>query len=123
MNPNWRIKANSFEDELKPFIWIEHDSGNVSIILNAGSYKQELFDTRADEGFEGSGYDWGSLAAVYLEEKLPELEGIVRFDPEADMFCAYSKNREALLRFAAGFKQACENDELIRDLFSRAILD
>ncbi len=115
--------ANSFEEELKPFIWIEHDSGNVSIILNAGSYKQELFDTRADEGFEGNGYDWGSLAAVYLEEKLPELEGIVRFDPEAGMFCAYSKDREALLRFATGLKQACENNELIRDLFSRAILD
>jgi len=115
--------AEPVAEALKPFVWIEQDSGNVSVILNAGSYKQDLFATRSDEGFEGSGYDWGSLAAVFLEEKLPELEGIVRFDPEAGMFCAYSNQREALLRFAVGFKQACENDELIRDLFSRAILD
>ncbi|WP_372628926.1 Imm51 family immunity protein [Cohnella sp.] len=52
-----------------------------------------------------------------------ELLGIVRFDPEAGIFCAYSDRKEDLLRFAAGFKQSCENDELIHDLFSRAILD
>lgn len=115
--------ADASEEALKPFVWVAHDSGSVSVILNVGSYKQELFATRADEGFEGNGYDWGSLAAVFLQEKLPELEGIVRFDPEADMFCAYSKQRDALLQFATAFKQACENDELINDLFSRAILD
>ncbi|MFD0715762.1 Imm51 family immunity protein [Paenibacillus sp. GCM10027626] len=110
-------------EQIKPFVWVEHDSGNVSMILNVGSYKEDIFETRADEGFEGNGYDWGSLAAVFLEEKMPELTDIVRFDPEADMFCAYSNQKEALCRFAAGFKQACEDDELIRDLFSRAILD
>ncbi|WP_042473292.1 Imm51 family immunity protein [Bacillus ndiopicus] len=118
-----RLQAQIVNEALKPFKWLEHDSGNTSFFLTAGIYKQELFETREDEGFQGNGYDWASLADVYLQEKLPELVGIVRFDPEADMFCAYSNQKEALLQFAVGFKQACENDELIQDLFSRAILD
>ncbi|MFJ8103428.1 Imm51 family immunity protein [Lysinibacillus sp. NPDC096212] len=117
------LHAQMMNEELKPFSWLEHDSGNISFLLEAGIYKQELFETRADEGFQGNGYDWCSLANVYLQEKLPELEGIVRFDPEADMFCAYASEKDALLRFAVGFKKACENDEKIHDLFSRAILD
>ncbi|MDF2658118.1 MAG: glucan biosynthesis protein [Paenibacillus sp.] len=116
----------SFEtvaDQIRPFVLVQHDGGNVSMILNVGEYKAELFELRADEGFEGNGYDWGSLAAVFLEEKMPELTGVIRFDPEASMFCAYSSEREAMYRFATGFKQACEDDALIRDLFARAELD
>ncbi|GFZ92416.1 hypothetical protein GCM10008018_43470 [Paenibacillus marchantiophytorum] len=69
------------------------------------------------------GYGWGSLAAVFREEKLPHLVDIVRFDPEADMFTAYSDNSEAIVSFAIAFKEACEDDALIKDLFSRAELD
>ncbi|GAA3410592.1 immunity 51 family protein [Paenibacillus hodogayensis] len=110
-------------EQIKPFVWVEHDSGSTSVILNVGTYKADVFQTRADEGFEGNGYDWGSLASVYLQEQLPHLVDIVRFDPEGSMFCAYSGDREALQRFAIGFKEACEDDAVIRDLFSRAELD
>lgn len=109
--------------DLKPFIIVEQDNGGKSVILNAGSYKAEVFAEREDEGFEGGGYDWASLAAVFLEERMPHLAGIIRFDPEADMFCAYSSDGAALVEFAYAFKQACEDDALIRDLFSRAELD
>jgi hypothetical protein len=54
---------------------------------------------------------------------MPEGQGVIRFDPEADMFCAYSADRGTLQAFAARFKQACEDDALIRDLFSRAELN
>ncbi|NEW09866.1 hypothetical protein GK047_28600 [Paenibacillus sp. SYP-B3998] len=100
---------------MKPFRLVEHDSGNISMILDVGTYKDEVFQTRADEGFEGGGYDWGSVAAVFLD--------VVHFDPEASMFCAYSDNREALQKFAIEFKDACEDDVVFRDLFSRAELD
>lgn len=110
-------------EKLKPFLLIEHDSGSTSVILNVGTYKNEVFQTRAEEGFEGNGYDWGSLADVFLQERMPELTDVIRFDPEGSMFCAYSKDREALKRFAIGFKGACEDDAVIRELFSRAELD
>ncbi|MFD3271087.1 Imm51 family immunity protein [Paenibacillus dendritiformis] len=112
-----------FAERIKPFLFIEHDNGSMSVILNVGTYKKEVFQTRVDEGFEGNGYDWGSLAAIFLQEKMPQLAEDVRLDPEASMFCAYSNNREALQRFVIGFKEACEDDAVIRDLFSRAELD
>ncbi|MFC3799497.1 Imm51 family immunity protein [Cohnella sp. GCM10012308] len=115
-------EERELDEELAPFKLVRYGD-SASVILSAGIYKQELFRTREDEGFEGSGYDWGSLAAVFLEERMPELSGVVRFDPEADMFSAYSGDREAVVRFARAFKAACEDDALIRDLFSRAELD
>ncbi|OWA37295.1 hypothetical protein B9G55_04320 [Saccharibacillus sp. O16] len=108
---------------LEPFVWVEHEGGNASVILNVGDYHTELFQRRADEGFEGSGYDWASLAAVFLQEKMPHLVGRVKFDPEGSMFAAYSDDREALELFIYAFKEACENEPLIQDLFSRAELD
>ncbi|MFD0589367.1 Imm51 family immunity protein [Paenibacillus sp. GCM10027627] len=114
------LEAN---EKVSPFGLVSHSNGSISMILNVGKYKDEIFQTRAEEGFEGNGYDWGSLAAVFLEEKMPHLVDIVRFDPEASMFAAYSDNREAILHFAIAFKEACEDDSFIKDLFSRAELD
>ena len=111
-----------FKEQIKPFGWAEHDS-SVSLLLDVGEYKAEVFEARADEGFEGGGYDWESLARVFLNEKMPALAGEIHFDSEGSMFCAYSENAEALKAFALGFKAACEDDKLIRDLFSRAELD
>ncbi len=97
--------------------------GGASVCLNVGTYLQEVFDTCAEEGFEGSGYDWESLAKVFLEEKCPSLREKIGFDPEASMFCAYSKDKEALADFILQFQAACEDKPLILDLFSRAELD
>ena len=107
---------------IAPFFWVEHEN-SVSVCLDVAEYKSEIFQARADEGFEGNGYNWGSLAKVFLEEQKPELVGIIKFDPEAGMFCAYSSDVEALKTFIIAFKEACENETLIRDLFSRAELD
>ncbi len=127
MNEQTKVeKLNSVvnvADKIKPFMLIEHDNGSASVILNVGTYKNEIFQSRKDEGFEGGGYDWGSLAAVFLEEKMPEMVDIIHLDPEASMFSAYSDNREAIQSFVLGFKDACEDDDSIRDLFSRAVLD
>lgn len=116
------MDTNNFETAIHPFFWVEHEN-SVSVCLNVGEYKDDVFQTREDEGFEGNGYDWGSLAQVFLNEKMPELIDTIKFDPEADMFCAYSSNPDALKTFIVSFKDACENNELIHDLFSRAELD
>lgn len=116
------MDIKKFEESIKPFIWVQHEK-SVSVILNVGEYKSEVFQSREEEGFEGNGYDWGSLAQVFLDEKKPALDNIVKFDPEGSMFCAYSSNEAALKEFITSFKDACENDVVIRDLFSRAELD
>ena len=88
-----------------------------------GEYRQEVFDTREDEGVEGNGYDWASLALVFLEEKMPELSEAIDFDPEGSMFCAYSSNVDALGIFALGLKEFCDDIDTMKDLFSRAEID
>lgn len=115
-------KNEDRKNKIKPFFWVEHDS-SFSVCLNVGKYLQDVFDTRADEGFEGGGYDWASLAYVFLDEQCPELKDVVRMDPEGSMFVAYSKDSVALYDFITRFKNACENKTLILDLFSRAELD
>lgn len=115
--------TKEFEKEISPFFWVEQKS-DASVCLNVGDrYLQELFDTRADEGFIGNGYDWGSLAQVFLDEQCLDLQKKIAFDPEADMFCAYSEDKGALVDFIVRFKKACENKALISDLFNRAELD
>jgi tetratricopeptide (TPR) repeat protein len=108
--------------DIKPFRIISYETGN-SLLLDVGSYKNELFEIRQDEGFEGNGYDWASLAKVFLEEKKPELADSIGFDPEGSMFCAYSDDLDLLYEFAYVFHSACEDNDLIIDLFSRAELD
>lgn len=57
--------TEQFEKEITPFFWIEHEE-SASVCLNVGEYLQEIFDTRADEGFEGNGYDWGSFTDISI---------------------------------------------------------
>ena len=111
-----------FKKKIEPFFWVEHE-GSVSLCHSVGGFKDEVFESRAEEGFEGGGYDWGSLAQVFLDEKMPELKNEIQFDPEGSMFCAYSKNTEALQKFALGFRAMCDDDVVMNDLFSRAELD
>ena len=118
-------QQQDFEQQIAPFFWVEHDNSVSLCMSDMGSYKMDIFTSRADEGFEGSGYDWASLATVFLEEKHPEWQDVISFDPEADMFCVYTdiKNQAILKEFALTFKQTLDNDEVILDLFSRAELD
>ena len=111
----------NLEKKILPFIYHDHED-SYSVTLNVGEYKSEIFESREDEGFEGNGYDWASLARVFWEEKASHLSSI-KFDPEGSMFCAYSENNEELTEFILLFKEACEDNDLILELFSRALLD
>jgi hypothetical protein len=112
-----------FIKKIAPFSWVESDAV-WALCLNAlDGYKKDVFTARSGEGFRGNGYDWASLASVFLEEKSPNLKEAIKPDPETGMFVAYSSNEDALAEFAVAFKDVCEDDTLIRDLFSRAGTD
>ena len=122
------IDYENINENLSPFnlLVYDEDPQNVRgslIYYPDGEYRQEVFDTREEEGFEGNGYDWASLALVFLEEKMPELSDAIDFDAEGSMFCAYSSKVDALSRFALGLKEFCDDIEAMKDLFSRAELD
>ena len=114
--------------QLEPFKLIVFDEGTedvgASLVLWLNEdYKQNVFDTRQEDGFIGNGYDWNSLAAVFLEEKMPELVDALSFDSEAGLFSIGSEDVEVVKKFALGFKAMCDDDSEMTDLLSRAILD
>jgi hypothetical protein len=116
------METAAFKEVIKPFFWAEHDAG-ASFCLEVGNYRVDLFATRAHEGFEGSGYDWAVLAAVFLAEQPAAMQQAIRFDPEGSMFCAYSADKAARQRFALDFKAACDGEARVRALLARAELD
>lgn len=116
------MSSREFTETIRPFFWSEQ-AHSASFCLEAGSFRNEIFASRAAEGFEGSGYDWASLAEVFLTEMQPHLAGIVKFDPEGSMFCAYSADKEALQQFALAFRAAVADERRATDLLSRAELD
>lgn len=65
--------TEQFEMEIKPFYWVKLSTGASVCLTVDEEYLQDIFDTRADDGFIGNGYDWASLAHAFLNEKCPEL--------------------------------------------------
>jgi len=112
---------------IAPFEWLEAEDGTASVCLEAGEYKAEIFQSREEEGFLGNGYDWGSLIQVFLQERHSEWQEYIEMDPESasiSVYCNAKENaREMLYEFIRAFVAACEDDAVIRDLFSRAELD
>jgi len=107
-----------FYDLIDPFFLVEHeDRADVCLYIISG-YKKELFISRKKDGFNGTGYDWESLAQAFIDEIMPEIKESIEFDSERGMFCAYSSDIEALKNFIVSFKNACEDNELIDRVFS-----
>lgn len=57
-----------------------------------------------------------------MSEQLPDLMDVISFDPEAGVFSAQGP-RAALERLGAAMSAAFQDEELLRDLLSRAELD
>lgn len=101
---------------IEPFFYSENE-GNILSLDCDGVYKHELFELRSHEGFCGNGYDWTSLAMTYIDLIKPDLKEWIKFEPEAGMFCVYSDNKELMKEFIIGFKDTCEDENLVRNLF------
>ena len=107
---------------INPFQWTSYEGG-FSVTLKADSYRKDLFSLRREEGFEGNGYDWASLAKVFVDEKKPALKGKIRLDPDIQMFVALSEEKEPLEEFILAFRKACDDRQLLESLFQKAEVD
>jgi hypothetical protein len=104
-----------------PFIFVEGEK-SCSILLTGDPMVEKCPVFEELEGWLGNGYDWASVARTVIAEELPQLEGAVSFDPEADMFAAYGP-RDAVLRLAGVMQAVFRDDSRLRDLLSRSELD
>ena len=62
------MEIDNWKERIKPFEWVQYKE-KFSVRLKTGDYLQDVFDARSDEGFKGNGYDWESLAKVFLKER------------------------------------------------------
>lgn len=114
--------SENFKRKIEPFRWTSNDEQSTLYLEAGNGYLEEVFASRADEGFLGNGYDWEALAEIFLAEIYEGEDDSFEFDSEADTFVVYSENGKSLAEFALAFKEACEDADLIADLFSRAEL-
>ena len=116
-------QAENMNIDISPFRMDEFD-GTYAVMLDMdGIYMAELFEQREDEGFLPNGYGWEALAMAYIGECCPELEDMLEFDSEADMFCVYCSDEAVLTEFITGFKSACDDSEKIAEIFALADAD
>lgn len=109
----------TIRDKIKPFVIVDFDEGASLQLYSVEDYKQELFDSRKDEGFTGNGYDWTRLAELYIAEKCPHIAEEIQFDPDYGMFTVYADSAALLEQFAADFKAALDDDDFIYPFFLR----
>ena len=82
------MDTKHFKSKIAPFFWVNYED-QFSVCLSTGEYKQELFETREEEG----------------------------------MYCAYATDADALRDFILKFREICDNDSLIKDLFLRVEIE
>ncbi|MDD3484179.1 Imm51 family immunity protein [Azovibrio restrictus] len=116
-------KSHTDKATYAPFILLESQEFRSLMLSDLDMEERfHVFEERSDEGWSGNGYDWNSIAQVIMSEQLPDLMESISFDPEAGMFSAQGP-RAALERLGAAMSSAFRDEEILRDLLSRAELD
>ncbi len=105
-----------------PFEMFEGEDASLQLKEDAMLARQHIFLERADEGWEGNGYDWASIATVVIREQMPETLSAIELDPEAGRFAAYGP-LEALTRLGESLAVVYADEAALRDLLGRAELD
>ncbi len=109
----------TIRDKIRPFTITDYGSGAMLTLYSVEDYKQELFDTRVDEGFTGSAEDWQRLAQLFISENMPELLEDIQFEADADILTIYADDTIRLESLAIQFKNALDNDDYIYPLFKQ----
>ena len=105
--------------KVAPF-YIVDNGATASFNLSMENDKPYIFEQYGNGEFIGNGYDWTAIAIAVIDEKFPALKKVIEFDPEGDTFCAFSYDKEALLKFAKAFKKIYDNDKLLIHYLSKA---
>ena len=81
--------------------------------------KEELMLDHESGNWEGTGYDWASIAEYIILEKFPEDRDKFEFDSESSMFCVLSdvKNLE---RLGKELSKVFNSEELLKNYLDLA---
>jgi hypothetical protein len=100
---------------MAPLSLVETSPGAFSLLLRDIDSTSGPF---VAAGHSGNGYSWQSLAQYVLESSLPDVEGRIELDSEADMFCARGADGEALTRLGEFLADAARNPRRLARLIA-----
>ena len=104
--------------QFSPFKLVEISQGNFSLLLTDFDQQAHVF---AEYGYDAGGYAWSGVAEALVKGyMLPDLAKVIQFDPESSMFCAYSRNLEALEKLAELLFKASQESEILRQAIEAA---
>jgi hypothetical protein len=105
------------EDAFAPCQLVEQEDGTCSLVFTDFDSTAATFEAM---GREGGGYGWHGVVDSLVRGKAPHLKRKVRYDPEASMFVAFSKDREALEQVAELIRRARADEALLREAIKQA---
>ena len=108
---------------IEPLQLFETTPGNWSLMLTDQHFGKVAAVFEQVDGFDGSGYDWASVAHAVTERDAPHLQNRFRTDPEAGMFVAYGPDQEALAELGTLLAKAYSDLEYLGGLVAIAELD
>jgi hypothetical protein len=85
------------EEGFSPLALGETSPGNYSLTLTEFDRWASTFE---EAGQDGGGYGWVGVADALIRMKAKKLRRRIHYDPEASMFVAFGKDREALVTLA-----------------------
>lgn len=97
-------------ESLKPFHFLIHDDGKASFFFMSDAFYNdpimEILEAQTGTNRDYfNGYAWQKVVSKFIEENFGESAHLIEFDPEADMFSAYSTDVELLKDVAIGFHE------------------
>lgn len=106
------------ENPFAPCVLHDHEG---SFSLTFAAFDANGADTVFEEaGFDGGGYGWEGVVRALVQMKAPKLKKKLSYDPEASMFCAVSKDRDALVQVADLIRNAVGDSALLREAIANA---
>lgn len=106
----------SFDEDILPFYVVDNGDTFSACLDTSLKYK---FDEFESSGFEGNGYDWESVATVYMEQN-DEFVDMIEFNSEAGLFEAFADDFDDIKRFISGFKTCCNDKDSFSELLEEA---
>ena len=102
-----------------PFVLLDTDDRSLYLSEEDMLEKAYIFTELEDEGWQGNGYDWESIARAVLEDQLYDLDEEIDFDCDAGLFSA-SGSRNALEQLGRAMQAVYHDEDLLREMLGRA---
>jgi hypothetical protein len=105
------------KNEFAPCHLVEHEDGSFSLVFDDFDSTGVIFEEMDQES---GGYGWHGVVDALVRMKAPKLKRKLDYDPEASMFVALSKDKDALKQVAELIRNAVNDPELLKQAIKKA---